>query len=57
MYEHHSSLLSSGTELSSSSELDLLLPRAVAAGFVDLFLEAVVVVVLERIELNFDHPS
>jgi len=53
MYEHHSSLLSSGAGLSSSPERALLLP---AADFVDLLREAALAA-LERMELNFDHPS
>ena len=55
MYEHHSSLLSSGTGVSPSSERTLLFPRVVAADF-DLLREAVTRD-LERNELNFDHPS
>ena len=55
MYEHHSSLLSSGTGVSPSSERTLPFPRVVVADF-DLLRE-VAVMVLERMELNFDHPS
>ena len=53
MYEHHSSLLSSGAGV--SMERILLFPRVVAADF-DLLREAVTRD-LERMELNFDHPS
>ena len=55
MYEHHSSLLSSGAGVSPSSKHSLLLPRAVDVDFADLLCKAVVV--LESIELNFNHPS
>jgi len=56
MYKHHSSLLSSGSGVVSSSERDLLPLRVVAVDFFSLFLE-VVVPALECMELNFDHPS
>jgi len=56
IYEHNSSLLSSGAGLSPSSEWALLAAREVGVDFVDLLPEAVAVI-LERIELNFDHPS
>ena len=55
MCEHHSSLLSSGAGVSSSSKRALLFPREVAVDF-DRLREAAEAV-LERIELNFDHPS
>ena len=56
IYEHHSWLLSSGAGLSSSSERALLTAREVVLDLVDLPREAAATI-LERIELNFDHPS
>jgi hypothetical protein len=56
MCEDHSSLLSSGAGLWSSSERALLTAREVDLDFVDLLREAVAAV-LESIASNFDHPS
>ena len=56
MYEHHSSLLSSGAGVSPSSERALLLSRVLVEDFVGP-LRVVDMEALERMELNFDHPS
>ena len=55
MYEHHSSLLSSGVGVSLPPDRALLFPRVLATDL-DL-LRGSAVAVLERKELNFAHPS
>lgn len=48
--------MSSGGGVSSSLEDAPVFPRVVDADFADLFREAAAAA-LERMELNFDHPS